>query len=88
MGEAVISAMEIEKENKEEEKKDGSSEVVSWEKFMPKIALKVLLVEADDSTRHIISALLRKCSYKGTPSISLCVCEAMFRWMILVRFCL
>jgi hypothetical protein len=27
--------------------------------------LSVLLVEADDSTRQIIAALLRKCSYRG-----------------------
>lgn len=35
-----------------------------WEKFLPKMILRVLLVEADDSTRQIIAALLRKCSYK------------------------
>ncbi|KAJ9552863.1 hypothetical protein OSB04_016908 [Centaurea solstitialis] len=38
--------------------------VVRWEKFLPKMVLRVLLVEADDSTRQIITALLRKCSYK------------------------
>nr|XP_043613432.1 two-component response regulator-like APRR5 [Erigeron canadensis] len=38
--------------------------VVRWEKFLPKMVLRVLLVEADDCTRHIITALLRKCSYK------------------------
>ncbi|MFS7961629.1 putative response regulator and transcription factor RR-A-type family [Helianthus anomalus] len=37
---------------------------VRWEKFLPKMVLRVLLVEADDSTRQIITALLRKCSYK------------------------
>ncbi|KAI3712497.1 hypothetical protein L1987_71054 [Smallanthus sonchifolius] len=37
---------------------------VRWEKFLPKLALRILLVEADDSTRQIITALLRKCSYK------------------------
>lgn len=42
-----------------------SSSVVMWERFLPKLAVRVLLVEADDSTRQIISALLRKCSYKG-----------------------
>lgn len=31
----------------------------------PRVALRILLVEADDSTRQIIAALLRKCSYKG-----------------------
>ncbi|KAK2649946.1 hypothetical protein Ddye_017435 [Dipteronia dyeriana] len=61
MGEAVVSsegAMEMDME------KNGSSEVVRWEKFMPRTVLRVLLVEADDSTRHIITALLRKCSYR------------------------
>ncbi|KAL8534680.1 hypothetical protein ACS0TY_010635 [Phlomoides rotata] len=41
-----------------------TSSVVMWEKFLPKLAVRVLLVEADDSTRQIIAALLRKCSYK------------------------
>lgn len=31
---------------------------------LPKMVLKVLLVEADDCTRQIIAALLRKCSYR------------------------
>lgn len=42
-----------------------SSSIVMWERFLPKLAVRVLLVEADDSTRQIIAALLRKCSYKG-----------------------
>lgn len=41
-----------------------TNNVVRWEKFLPKMVLRVLLVEADDSTRQIITALLRKCSYK------------------------
>ncbi|CAK7324302.1 unnamed protein product [Dovyalis caffra] len=49
-------------------KKKGGEEVnnglVRWERFLPKMVLRVLLVEADDSTRQIIAALLRKCSYK------------------------
>ncbi|KAG5381957.1 hypothetical protein IGI04_033427 [Brassica rapa subsp. trilocularis] len=43
---------------------EGGDGLVKWERFLPKIALRVLLVEADDSTRQIISALLRKCSYR------------------------
>ncbi|KAG8471339.1 hypothetical protein CXB51_036758 [Gossypium anomalum] len=42
----------------------ASGAVVNWERFLPMPALRVLLVEADDSTRQIISALLRKCSYR------------------------
>uniref|UniRef100_A0A0D3C6M3 Response regulatory domain-containing protein n=2 Tax=Brassica oleracea var. oleracea TaxID=109376 RepID=A0A0D3C6M3_BRAOL len=41
-----------------------SSEVVRWEKYLPTTVLRVLLVESDDSTRQIITALLQKCSYK------------------------
>ncbi|KAG8050455.1 hypothetical protein GUJ93_ZPchr0009g569 [Zizania palustris] len=37
----------------------------SWEKRMlPKMPVRVLLAEGDDSTRHIIGALLRKCGYR------------------------
>ncbi|OIT04716.1 PREDICTED: two-component response regulator-like APRR9 [Nicotiana attenuata] len=42
----------------------ASSSIVRWERFLPKMVFRVLLVEADDSTRQIITALLRKCSYK------------------------
>ncbi|KAL1557714.1 two-component response regulator-like APRR3 [Salvia divinorum] len=47
-----------------EEGVEGGSETVRWERFLPKMVVRVLLVEADDSTRQIISALLRKCSYR------------------------
>lgn len=39
--------------------------VVRWEKFLPVRSLKVLLVEIDNSTRHVVSALLRNCGYEG-----------------------
>ena len=39
--------------------------VVRWERFLPFRSLKVLLVENDDSTRHVVGALLRNCSYEG-----------------------
>lgn len=39
--------------------------VIRWERFLPRRSLRVLLVEQDDSTRHIVTALLRKCSYHG-----------------------
>ncbi|KAK7836930.1 two-component response regulator-like aprr5 [Quercus suber] len=47
----------------------GEEEVESEERRRnevapPRVALRILLVEADDSTRQIIAALLRKCSYK------------------------
>ena len=47
----------------EEEEREGG--VLRWEEYLPKMVIKVLLVEADDSTRQIIAALLRKCNYKG-----------------------
>ncbi|GMH08825.1 hypothetical protein Nepgr_010665 [Nepenthes gracilis] len=72
MGVVVVSSeaavdMEVVREEKERAKKsakEGCSSVVRWERFLPRMALRVLLVEADDSTRQIISALLRKCSYR------------------------
>ncbi|RRT79554.1 hypothetical protein B296_00025153, partial [Ensete ventricosum] len=38
--------------------------IVRWERFLPVRTLKVLLVENDDSTRQVVSALLRNCSYE------------------------
>ncbi|XP_015877112.2 two-component response regulator-like PRR37 isoform X1 [Ziziphus jujuba] len=38
--------------------------LVRWERFLPLRSLKVLLVENDDSTRHVVSALLRNCGYE------------------------
>ncbi|KAJ9681018.1 hypothetical protein PVL29_020095 [Vitis rotundifolia] len=76
MGEAVVSSdevMEVELQEEEkrvremegkEEKEKSSSGVVRWGRFLPQMVLRVLLVEADDSTRQIIAALLRKCNYK------------------------
>lgn len=32
---------------------------------LPMMPVRVLLAEGDDSTRHVISALLRKCGYHG-----------------------
>ncbi|XP_024024728.1 two-component response regulator-like PRR37 isoform X2 [Morus notabilis] len=38
--------------------------LVRWERFLPFRSLRVLLVENDDSTRDIVSALLRNCGYE------------------------
>lgn len=43
----------------------AQNSVIRWERFLPIGSLKVLLVENDDSTRHVVSALLRNCSYEG-----------------------
>lgn len=36
-----------------------------WERFLLKETLNVLLVESDDSTRQIVSALIPCCMYQG-----------------------
>ncbi|KAI4328984.1 hypothetical protein L6164_021294 [Bauhinia variegata] len=69
-----------EKEDKSEKKDGESSQVVSWDKFLPRMVLRVLLVEADDSTRQIIAALLRKCSYRVTA-----VADGLNAWETLKR---
>ena len=74
MGEVVVSSEEMKTESEKQRSTemmknnggDSSSGVVMrWEKLLPGMNMRVLLVEADDSTRHIIAALLRKCSYRG-----------------------
>ena len=47
----------------EEEVEMESEERRRNEVAPPRMALRILLVEADDSTRQIIAELLRKCSY-------------------------
>lgn len=39
--------------------------VVQWDRFLPLRSLKVLVVESNDSTRHVVTALLRNCGYEG-----------------------
>ncbi|CAN6206556.1 unnamed protein product [Urochloa humidicola] len=41
---------------------------VCWERFLQKKTIKVLLVESDDSTRQVVSALLRHCMYEVIPA--------------------
>lgn len=38
---------------------------ICWDSFLPTRSIKVMLVENDESTRHVVSALLRNCSYEG-----------------------
>lgn len=61
-------ALKAEGKMMKKKKEDGSASVVRWERFLPRMVLRVMLVEADDSTRQIIAALLRKCSYRGKIS--------------------
>ncbi|KAL5538107.1 hypothetical protein UlMin_045295 [Ulmus minor] len=69
MGEVVmcsedLAVKSLEKDcgSEQTKKNDGCSSM--WERFLPKMKMRILLVEADDSTRQIIAALLRKCSYR------------------------
>ncbi|XP_024365931.1 two-component response regulator-like PRR37 isoform X2 [Physcomitrium patens] len=39
---------------------------VGWESFLLKRSLRILLVEYDDATRHVVGALLRNCDYEVT----------------------
>ncbi|KAI3731039.1 hypothetical protein L1987_62222 [Smallanthus sonchifolius] len=54
--------------------------VVQWESFLPLRSLKVLLVENDDSTRHVVSALLRNCGYEVTA-----VANGLEAWKLLIN---
>ncbi|KAJ0964223.1 hypothetical protein J5N97_029345 [Dioscorea zingiberensis] len=44
--------------------REESMEEVRWERLLPRMPVRVLVVEGDDSTRQIITALLRKCGYR------------------------
>lgn len=44
---------------------ENQQQQVCWERFLQKKTIKVLLVESDDSTRQVVSALLRHCMYEG-----------------------
>jgi len=48
-----------------DEQKEQQGQSIHWERFLPGKTLRVLLVENDDSTRQVVSALLRKCCYEG-----------------------
>ncbi|KAJ3682786.1 hypothetical protein LUZ60_013013 [Juncus effusus] len=53
---------ELQKQGQSQGQSAGA--VVCWERFLPVKTLRVLLVENDDSTRHVVSALLRNCGYE------------------------
>ncbi|OVA18206.1 Signal transduction response regulator [Macleaya cordata] len=53
---------------KQQQQPQPPGPAVCWERFLPLRSLKVLLVENDDSTRHVVSALLRNCSYEVTAA--------------------
>ncbi|XP_042407535.1 two-component response regulator-like PRR95 isoform X2 [Zingiber officinale] len=61
---AVVVASGDEEVEDMEAREDSKGEELRWEKLLPRMPVRVLLVEGDDSTRQIIAALLRKCSYR------------------------
>ena len=66
----VLEEMEMELEM---EKGCEELSVGRWERFLPRLCLRVLLVEGDGSTRQIVDALMKKCNFKG-HSLSLSFC--------------
>ncbi|KAM3340308.1 two-component response regulator-like APRR7 isoform X1 [Capsicum galapagoense] len=47
-----------------QEQQQSQGSAACWQQFLHVTSIKVLLVENDDSTRHIVSALLRNCNYE------------------------
>ncbi|KAF9674822.1 hypothetical protein SADUNF_Sadunf10G0166900 [Salix dunnii] len=60
------------------QQQQSQGSLVHWERFLPRRSLKVLLVENDDSTRHVVSALLRNCGYEVTA-----VANGLQAWKLL-----
>ncbi|XP_062182472.1 two-component response regulator-like APRR3 isoform X2 [Phragmites australis] len=52
--------------------------VVRWDQILPRCSLRVLLVEHDDSTRQVVTALLRKCGYRVAA-----VADGMKAWQVM-----
>uniref|UniRef100_A0ACD5YZ62 Uncharacterized protein n=1 Tax=Avena sativa TaxID=4498 RepID=A0ACD5YZ62_AVESA len=46
----------------------AQAQPLCWEQFLHKKTIRVLLVETDDSTRQIVTALLRHCMYQVIPA--------------------
>lgn len=49
----------------QQQSQGAAGAAVCWERFLHIRSIKVLLVENDDSTRHVVTALLRNCNYEG-----------------------
>lgn len=46
----------------------AQAQPLCWEQFLHKKTIRVLLVETDDSTRQVVTALLRHCMYQVIPA--------------------
>jgi hypothetical protein len=60
---AVFCPKQAEQKQQLQQVQPGTN--VCWESFLRQHHVKVLLVEDDDATRHVVSALLRNCNYEG-----------------------
>ncbi|KAJ1290554.1 hypothetical protein BS78_02G253000 [Paspalum vaginatum] len=61
----AVKVVDLEDGEGEEEEEAEAAEGSSREtRMLPRMPVRVLLAEGDDSTRHVISALLRKCGYR------------------------
>ncbi|GFP83734.1 two-component response regulator-like aprr7 [Phtheirospermum japonicum] len=47
-----------------QQQQPAQGSVVCWERFLHVRTIRVLLVENDDCTRHVVTALLRNCNYE------------------------
>uniref|UniRef100_A0A3B6U8K3 Response regulatory domain-containing protein n=1 Tax=Triticum aestivum TaxID=4565 RepID=A0A3B6U8K3_WHEAT len=47
---------------------DHAAQPRCWEEFLHRKTIRVLLVETDDSTRQVVTALLRHCMYQVIPA--------------------
>ncbi|CAN1251133.1 Two-component response regulator-like APRR5 [Linum perenne] len=59
--------------------KSNNGLAVRRERLFPRMSLRILLVEADDSTRQIIAVLLRKCSYRAVAAVA----DGLTAWEVL-----
>ncbi|KAL0735209.1 hypothetical protein Bca4012_011419 [Brassica carinata] len=70
--------LQITQQQQQQQQQQPLAPVVNWERYLPVRSLKVLLVENDDSTRHIVTALLKNCSYEVTA-----VPDVLEAWRVL-----
>ncbi|OEL19975.1 Two-component response regulator-like PRR95 [Dichanthelium oligosanthes] len=60
----VMKVVDLEDGDGEEEAAAAAEGSSRETRMLPRMPVRVLLAEGDDSTRHVISALLRKCGYR------------------------
>lgn len=56
----------------------AAAAAVRWDQILPRPSLRVLLVEHDDCTRQVVTALLRKCGYRVAA-----VADGMKAWEVM-----